>query len=137
PVPPLIDGLGIDLSGTGPTLRGLFQIEGNNFIFENLEFRNARNGMNAAGVRVVLAKKTVLRNIKITQSDMGIMSSKNDDLLVEHSEIAYNGTPLFNGYAHNFYLEGDRVKIQYCYIHDATSGENFKARSRYIELLYN
>src|SRR6188508_2742039 len=35
PVPPLIDGLGLDLSGSGPTLRGLFQIEGNNFIFEN------------------------------------------------------------------------------------------------------
>jgi hypothetical protein len=134
---PIIDGSGINLHGSGQVPRALFQVEGDNYVIENLEFRNGSNGQNGGGIRVVYSKKTVIRNVRVTRCDMGIMSSKAGDLLIERSEIAYNGTPLFNGYAHNLYLDADRVRVHYCYIHDSTSGENVKSRGRYNELLYN
>lgn len=131
---PVVDGTGVRLTAVP---RALFQVEGDNYVFENIEFRNARNGQNAAGVRLLNARKTVLRHIKVTRSDMGIMSTYNDDFVLDSSEIAFNGTPLFNGLSHNIYISGNRARIQYCYIHDATNGQNVKTRSRYVELLYN
>jgi hypothetical protein len=68
---------------------------------------------------------------------MGMMSSSNDNLLVEYSEIAFNGTPHFDGYSHNFYLAGGKSVVRFCYIHDAPNGQNFKTRGHYTELLYN
>ena len=134
---PVIDGTGVDVSGQDGAPRALFQVEGDNYIFENLAFRNARNGNNGAGLRVVGARKTVLRHSKITHCDMGMMSGENDELLIEYCEVAFNGTPDFNGYSHNFYLGGDRTTIRFCYIHDSTNGQNFKTRGHYTELLYN
>ena len=40
---PIIDGTGVNLSGGGPVPRALFQVEGDNYIIESLEFRNAHN----------------------------------------------------------------------------------------------
>ena len=136
---PLIDGSGgVDVSGQGGAPRALFQVEGDNYIFENLEFRNARNGNNGAGFRVTGgAQKTVIRHVKVTYCDMGMMSGNNDELLVEYSEFAFNGTKDYNGYSHNFYLGGDRSVLRYNYIHDSTHGQNFKTRGHYTELLYN
>jgi len=134
---PVIDGTGVDVSAQGAAPRALFQVEGDNYIFENLAFQNARNGNNGAGLRVVRARQTVLRHLKITRCDMGMMSGENDELLIEYCEFAFNGTPDFNGYSHNFYLGGDRSTIRFCYIHDSTNGQNFKSRGHYTELLYN
>ena len=134
---PLIDGTGVDVSGQGGAPRALFQVEGDNYVFENLEFRNARNGNNGAGLRVVGARKTTIRHTKVTYCDMGMMSGGNDELLVEYCEFAFNGSPDYNGYSHNFYLGGKRSVIRYCYIHDSTHGQNFKTRGHYTELLYN
>jgi len=134
---PIIDGTNVNVSGQDGAPRALFQVEGDNYVFENLEFQNARNGNNGAGLRVVRARKTVLRHSKITHCDMGMMSGENDELLIEYCEVAFNGTPEFNGYSHNFYLGGDRTTIRFCYIHDSTHGQNFKTRGHYTELLYN
>lgn len=134
---PVIDGTGVGVSGSGQIPRALFQVEADNYVFENLELRNARNGQNAAGFRMLNSRRTVIRNVKVAWNDMGMMSVGNSDLLVEYSEIAYNGTPLYNGYSHNVYLEGDRTTVRHCYIHDSTNGQTFKTRGRYTELLYN
>jgi hypothetical protein len=135
---PVIDGSGLEVTGAGPVPRALWQIEGDHYVIENLEFRNARNGQNGAGVRITGANDTVLRNCSIHHCEMGIMSDHNDRLLIEKCEIAYNGNPEhFNGYAHNLYLGGNRTTVRYCWIHDAIAGLNFKSRGRYTELLYN
>jgi hypothetical protein len=136
---PVLDGTGLNAHGAGSVPRALFQIEGDHYVIENLEFRNARNSsFNGAGIRIVGARDTSIRDCKITRCDMGIMSNDNDLLRIEACEIAFNGNPeKFNGYAHNLYLEGDRTTVRGCYIHDAIAGLNFKSRGRYIELLYN
>ncbi len=136
---PVFDGTGLDVHGAGSVPRALFQIEGDHYVIENLEFRSARNrSFNGAGIRVVGARNTAIRRCKITRCDMGIMSNANDLLNIEACEIAFNGSPeKFNGYAHNLYLEGDRTTVRGCYLHDAVAGMNFKSRGRYVELLYN
>lgn len=136
---PILDGTNLDAIGNGSTPRALFQIEGDHIRIEHLEFQQARNSSyNGAGIRVTGAKHTVIRDCKITRCDMGMMSNDNDDLLIERCEVAFNGNPeRFDGYAHNFYLEGGHTTVRFCYIHDAIAGINFKSRGHYTELLYN
>jgi hypothetical protein len=68
---------------------------------------------------------------------MGIMCDNNSNLVVEASEIASNGTSLYDGFSHNFYLGGNSATIRFCYIHESLYGQNFKTRGHYTELLYN
>jgi hypothetical protein len=134
----VIDASKQNVTGKKGTPRAAWEIQGNNYVIENLEFINARNtSHNGAGIRVLFANGTTIRNCKITFCDMGVMSSSNDDLLVENSEVAFNGTRRFDGFSHNFYLAGGKSVVQFCYIHDAPYGQNFKTRGHYTELLYN
>lgn len=137
--PAVLDGTGLNVRGDGSVPRALFQIEGDHYVIEHLEFRNARNdSWNGAGIRITGAHDTVIRACKITSSDMGVMSDGNDECLIEHCEIAYNGNPEhFDGYAHNLYLGGSRTTLQYCYIHNAVAGINFKTRGHFTLLKYN
>jgi hypothetical protein len=134
---PVIDATGQDVSGRNGAPRAAWEIQGNYYVIENLEFKNARNGNNGAGIRVLFANSTTIRNCKITYCDMGMMSSSNDNLVVEKSEVASNGTPKYNGYSHNFYLAGANTTVRFCYIHDALYGQNFKTRGHYTDLSYN
>jgi hypothetical protein len=138
---PIIDASGKNVNGVLPNPRAVFQVEASYVVLENFELRNARNGDNGAGVRVTSFGATtvgvVLRNLKLTSCDMGLQNDSSDNLLVESCEIAGNGTSLRDGYSHNVYLGGNRTTLQYCWIHDATNGLNFKTRGHYAELLYN
>jgi hypothetical protein len=134
---PVFDGEGIDTSGRGPIPRAIFQIEGAHIIIERLEFRNARNNHNAAGIRLLASTNAVIRDCKITQCDMGIFGDDKETALIEKCEVAFNGTEKFNGYSHNFYMHGNRVVVRGCHIHNATFGQNFKSRAHYNELWFN
>jgi hypothetical protein len=134
---PVFDATGLNVDGSLPHPRAVFQVEASNLVFENLEFKNARNGDNGAGIRVTSANNVTVRNCRITMCDMGMMSDHDSNLRIERSEIAYNGTPLYDGYSHNFYLGGDSATVQFCYIHDSLNGQNFKTRAHYTELIYN
>ncbi|HJZ87668.1 MAG TPA: hypothetical protein VKN99_20980, partial [Polyangia bacterium] len=136
---PVIDASGRSVDGVLPNPRAVFQIEGGNIVIENLELVNARNGDNGSGIRVTGsgAVNVVIRGCKIDNCDMGIMSDGNDNLLIDASEIASNGTSSFSGYSHNLYLGGQKTTIQYSYIHDSLYGQNVKSRGHYTELLYN
>ncbi len=138
-VRPIVDGIGQACSGVGKTPRAVIQISGSHIHLQNLEIRNGRNlTWNGAGVRVTGAIDTTISRCKITSCDMGIMSDGNDLLTVDSCEIAHNGNRRhFNGYSHNLYLEGNRTRVQYCWIHDSFSGMNFKTRGQYTELFYN
>jgi len=133
---PVIDGSGLDTSGNGGP-RADWEIQGQYYNIENLEFTNARNGANGAGLRVMNANVTVT-NCKMDNNDMGIMTSTTnvDNLLVQNTEIAYNGDG--SDQSHNVYVTaGNTVTFAYCYIHDSTSGENVKSRAHYTQLFYN
>lgn len=134
---PVFDATGQNVDGALPHPRAVFQIEADYVTLENLEFKNARNGNNGAGVRVTSGNNVTVRDCRITACDMGVMCDNNSNLLIEASEIASNGTALYDGYSHNFYLGGLSATVRFCYIHDALNGQNFKTRGHYTELLYN
>jgi hypothetical protein len=134
---PIFDATNQVVDGVLPHPRAVFQVEADYITLENLEFRNARNGNNGAGIRVTSGNNATVRNCRITFCDMGIMCDNNSNLVVEASEIASNGTSLYDGYSHNFYLGGNSATIRFCYIHDSLYGQNFKTRGHYTELLYN
>jgi Bacterial Ig domain/Right handed beta helix region len=135
---PVMDGTGVGVSGVLPEPRALFQIEGDYVTVENLEFRNAHNDVgNGSGIRVVYGRSAVIRNVRITECDMGLMANEYDELLVEQSEIASNGS-VSGPYSHNVYIdEGGTATFRFNYIHDSVSGQNFKSRSHFTQLLYN
>ncbi len=134
---PVFDATGQNVDGALPHPRAVFQVEADYITLENLEFQHATNGNNGAGIRVTGANNVTVRNCRITMCDMGVMSDHNSNLVIEASEIASNGTSLYDGYSHNFYLGGDSATIRFCYIHDSLYGQNFKTRAHYTELLYN
>ena len=134
---PIFDATNQVVDGALPHPRAVFQVEANYITLENLEFQNARNGDNGAGIRVTGGNNVTVTNCRITFCDMGIMSDNNSNLVIASSEIASNGTSLYDGYSHNFYLGGNSASIRFCYIHDSLYGQNFKTRAHYTELLYN
>ncbi len=134
---PVFDATGLTVDGVLPNPRAVFQVEADYITLENLEFRNARNGNNGAGIRVTSGSNVTLRNCRITECDMGIMCDNNSNLVIQASEIASNGTALYNGYSHNLYLGGNNTTVEFCYIHDSLYGQNFKTRGHYTELFYN
>jgi len=134
---PVLDGTGVSVSGFRSTPRALIQVEGDYYCVENLEMKNARNGNNGAGIRLLGCHFTTVRNCKVTYCDMGIQGGDEETFLLERSEIAFNGTKDFDGYSHNFYLMGNRTVIRYCHIHDSLFGQNVKTRGHYTELWYN
>ena len=134
---PLFDATGLNVSGSLPNPRAVFQVEAAYITLQNLEFQNARNGDNGAGIRVTGGNNVTVRNCRISACDMGVMSDSDSNLVIEASEICSNGTSLYDGYSHNFYLGGNSATVRFCYIHDALYGQNFKTRAHYTELLYN
>jgi len=137
PTRPIFDADGLDTEGRGHVPRGVFQIEGAYISLEHLEFRDARNGQNAAGVRLLDSTNATIRDCVVSHCDMGIFGGDKETALIEDSEIFENGTDKFNGGSHNFYMSGNRVVVRRCYIHDALFGQNFKSRAHYNELWWN
>ncbi len=134
---PLFDATGLNVDGSLPNPRAVFQIEADYITLENLEFQHATNGDNGAGIRITSGNNVTVRNCRIALCDMGIMCDNNSNLVIEASEICSNGTSLYDGYSHNLYLGGNSATLRFCYIHDSLYGQNFKTRAHYTELLYN
>lgn len=134
---PIFDADGKDTSGRGSIPRGVFQVEGAYIVLEHLEFKNARNGNNAAGVRLNDSTNAVIRDCKVTYCDMGIFGGDHETALIDRCEVAFNGTSSFNGGSHNFYMHGNRVVVRDSYIHDSLFGQNYKSRAHYNELWNN
>jgi hypothetical protein len=134
---PLFDAEGLNVSGRGSTPRGIFEIAGAYVVIEHLEFKSARNGNNAAGIRLLGSTNAVIRDCKATYCDMGIFGGDKETATIEGCEVAFNGTDKFNGYSHNFYMHGNRVVVRACHIHDSLYGQNYKTRAHYNELWYN
>lgn len=135
---PVINANGKPVSGSGSIPRGVFQINGSHYVIENLELTNARNGNNGAGIRITGgATHVTIRNCRIRNNDMGMMSDNCDAVLIEGCEIDHNGTADFSGYSHNLYMGGTGLTIRGCHIHDAVHGQNVKSRAHFSALFYN
>lgn len=133
----VFDGQGLDTSGRGSVPRGIFQIEGAYIVIEHLEFKNARNGENAAGIRLLDSTNAVIRDCRVSACDMGIFGGDRETATIEDCEVFGNGTASFNGFSHNFYMHGNRVVVRRCHIHDCAYGQNYKSRAHYNELWFN
>jgi len=134
---PVFDAEGLNVNGRGPIPRAIFQVEGADYVIEHLEFRNARNGHNGAGIRLLASTNVVIRDCYLHHCDIGIFGDDRETATIEACEVAFNSTAKWNGYAHNFYMHGNRVVLRHCYIHDCPYGQNYKTRAHYNELWYN
>ena len=134
---PIFDATGLSVSGSGSTPRAIFQIEGANVILDNLEMRNARNGNNGAGVRLNNSTNAVVNNCKVSYCDMGFQGGDVNTAHINYCDVGFNGTPAFDGFSHNFYMDGNGISVYGCYIHDSLYGQNYKSRAHYNELWYN
>ena len=137
PTRPLFDAENLNVSGVGAIPRAIIQIEGAYIVLEHLEFQNARNEQNAAGIRLLDSLWATIRDCKISRCDMGIFGGDRETVTIENCEIFENGTEKFSGGSHNFYMHGNRVVVRNCYIHDSLFGQNYKSRAHYNELWWN
>ena len=118
--------------------KAIWVIKGNNTTIERIEFSGARaQHRNGAGIRQEGAGLT-LRDCYFHHNENGILAGANadSDILVEHSEFAYNG--FGDGYSHNIYI--GHVKsftLRYSYVHHAVVGHNVKTRALRNEIAYN
>lgn len=134
---PVFDARDLDISGQKGATRAIFQLEGAYIVLEHLELTNARNGETAAGVRLNGSTNAVVRDCRIHHCDLGVFGDDRETVTIELCDIGFNSTEKWRGYAHNFYMHGNRVVVRGCHIHDSPFGQNFKSRAHYNELWYN
>lgn len=133
----VFDAESLNTSGVGQVPRGILQIEGAYYVIEHLELKNARNGENAAGVRLLHSTDAVIRDCYIHHCDMGVFGDDRQTATIEDCDVGFNSTKQRSGYAHNFYMAGNRVVVRGCHMHDCPFGQNYKSRAHYNELWYN
>jgi hypothetical protein len=124
---------GVDAEG-----KGIWVIQGNNTTIENIEFSGAEvPDTNGAGIRQEGVGLTV-RHCYFHHNQMGILTGVNlkSDILVEHSEFAWNGDR--SGQTHNIYIGQVRsFTLRYSYSHHAHIGHLVKSRAHTNYILYN
>lgn len=118
--------------------KGIWVISGNNCSVENIEFSGATvPDQNGAGIRLDGS------GIKITkcyfhhnENGMLITSNTPGDVLIEHSEFAYNGYG--DGQSHNIYVNNtNSFTFRYNYTHHAMIGHCIKSRAKINTIEYN
>jgi len=134
---PVFDATGIEVSGKGSVPRAILQIEGAYIVLEHLELTGARNGGSADGVRLLASTNATIRDCKIHHCDVGVFGDDKETATIENCDVGFNSTDAWRGYAHNFYMHGNRVVVRNCRIHDSPFGQNFKTRAHYNELWHN
>ena len=108
------------------------------YIFESFEVRDAtfRGVYHQAG-------DLTLRDLVVHHCNNGLMGADNGSgsLLLEYSEFYANGAGTS---AHQVYMATDEIahpgsifRMQHCYVHDGTGGNNIKSRSERNEIYYN
>jgi hypothetical protein len=134
---PVFDATGVNVSGVSKNPRAIFQIEAPYIVLEHIEATNARNGDTAAAVRLNGSTNATIRDCYLHHNDLGVFGNDEQTATIDSCEVAFNSTEKWNGYAHNFYMHGNRVVVRNSYIHDCPFGQNFKSRAHYNELWYN
>ncbi len=125
-------------NGNNAQGKAIWVIAGNNTQVINIEFSECTvPDQNGAGIRQEGTHLTI-RNCYFHNNENGILTTNdaNSNIVVEHSEFAYNGNGL--GTAHNIYINKVRsFTLRYCYMHHAAIGHNVKSRAYQNLILYN
>lgn len=130
---PVIDG-----AGTSAGDKGIWTIQGNDIIIDNIEFKNARSrDRNGAGIRHE-GRNLRVRRCYFHDNEDGILATSNaeSETIIEFSEFERNGSP--NGLAHNVYVvTGARLIFRFNYSHRSITGHLLKTRLKENYILYN
>lgn len=134
---------GASVNGRNPIISGgsnaVAFIDGaDHYTFENFEVR-------LAAFRGIYHQSDdlIVRGVVVHDCDNGLMGADNGSgsLLLEYSEFYQNGS---GTQAHQIYMATDEVthpgsvfRMQFCYIHDGTGGNNVKSRAERNEISYN
>jgi len=139
----------IDASRTN-VMRGIFRTEEptHDVVFEDLELCHAWGsrfpdqrtfGVNAGAI-YFQGKNLTARRVYSHDNEDGFFSTHaSDSILVEHCEIAHNGTLAKEAHnrTHSFYFNSHRQVVRNSYIHSSIEGENFKSRGYNTIFAYN
>lgn len=136
---PRLDAENCDIPGG----KGIWNPAGTDLLVDNIEFSGASvSDENGAGIRFEGRGRVIIRNAFFHHSENGILFTPDEsdeastDLLIEHSEFAFNGTS--SGQSHNLYINGARsFTFRYNFSHDALIGHLVKSRARTNHILYN
>jgi hypothetical protein len=132
---------GVKVNGSRPVIEGgnnVVEFNQNNYIFEGFEIRNAGNrGLYHH------ADNNIIRDCVVHDCPQGILGADqgSGDLTVEYCEIYACGGGTGQ---HQIYMAtneddypGSVFRLQFCYIHDGTGGNNVKSRAERNEIYYN
>lgn len=129
----------LDAAGKNAAGKGIWVIQGNDTVVENIEFLGAKvPDLNGAGIRQEGSNLTV-RNCFFHDNENGILGGAGQ-VLIEGSEFGHNGNCLDpSGCAHNLYISQSvtRLTMRFSYSHHASSGHVLKSRARENHILYN
>ena len=123
--------------------RGIFYIWNytNNYVVENLEFRNARGQdyfSNNAAAAYINGTNITFRNCYSHHNDNGWFSTTSArHTVLDDCETAYNGKLEGGDMTHNHYMASQSLTVRGCYIHDSTEAQNFKSRAKSVVFEYN
>ena len=118
--------------------KALWVIRGQNVIVENIEISGVTVAdKNGAAIRHE-GRNLTLRRVYFHHNENGLLtkSDKFNDVLIEHSEFAWNGYG--DGYSHNIYVGSIRsLTVRFSYLHHAIKGHNLKSRAKKNRITYN
>lgn len=132
---PILQGV-----GTGQWDSMVVLLNASHFVFEGFEVVGAAD---QEGI-VHKADDVVVRNVVVHGAgSQGLMGTDSDSgsLTLEYSELYGNGNGM---YSHQIYMATDETaypgsvfRMQFCWVHDGTGGNNVKSRAERNEIYYN
>lgn len=134
--PPQIDSESLTLTGAGAVPRASLQLHGGYWRVEHLAFTNARNGLNAAAIRLAEARNAVIHDCRITRCDQGV-DAVADEVTVSDCDIGFCGTTSNDGYGHDVNLFVTRALVRGCHLHDQLHGQALRGACRSLILEAN
>jgi hypothetical protein len=132
---------GVKVDGSRPVIEGgsnVVEFNQNNYVFEGFEIRGA-------GFRGLYhhADNIVIRDCVVHACPHGILGADqgSGSITIEYCEVYGCGE---GDGRHQIYMStneddypGSVFRLQFCYIHDGTGGENVKSRAERSEIYYN
>ena len=137
---PIIDGT-LTEGHWENTDRGLITVDGDYWIIDNLEVRNAHPwgeaDPNSGTIYIPYGDSCVIRNCLVRFGGNGIFAGEHSrKLLLEYNEVCYNSWP-GAGYEHGHYVNNeDTLIVRFCHIHN-NGGQNLKTRAEKALIEYN
>ncbi len=134
--PPLIDSEGLTLTGAGAVPRASLQLLGGYWRVEHLAFTNARNGLNAAAIRLAEVQSAVILDCRITRSDQGV-DAVADEVTITNCDVGFCGTTSNDGYGHDVNLLATRALVRGCHLHDQLHGQALRSTCAHLDVEAN